>query len=36
MRAELQDEDIWKFENFMVLQRCDILERGRRVVATAK
>jgi pimeloyl-ACP methyl ester carboxylesterase len=36
MRAELQDEDIWKFENFMVLQRCDILERGRRVVAPAK
>ena len=36
MQAELQDEDIWKFENFMVLQRRDILERGRRVVAPAK
>ncbi|SNS17159.1 alpha/beta fold hydrolase [Antarctobacter heliothermus] len=36
MEAELAPEDVWRFENFMVVQRRDILERARRTVGPAR
>ena len=36
MRADLAKDDIWRFDNFMVLQRRDLLERARRIAAPAK
>jgi len=36
IRPELSEEDIWRFENFSVVQRRDIVEMGRRVIAPAR
>lgn len=36
MRADLKEEDIWRFENFMVVQRREILEKSRRVAMPAR
>ena len=36
IRPELAPEDIWRFENFMVVQRRDILEKARRTVGPAR
>lgn len=36
MRAELTPDEIWRFENFMVAQRRDILEKTRRSVPQAR
>ncbi|MGP6087652.1 alpha/beta fold hydrolase [Antarctobacter jejuensis] len=36
MRAELAEEDVWRFENFMVVQRRDILEKARRTAGPAR
>lgn len=36
MRAELAPDDVWRFENFMVVQRRDILEKARRTAVPAR
>ncbi|WP_323767152.1 alpha/beta hydrolase [Antarctobacter sp.] len=36
MRAELTDDEVWRFDNFMVVQRRDLLDTARRVSVPAK
>ena len=32
----MSEEDIWRFDNFSVVQRRDIVEKGRRIIAPAR